>query len=410
MDAVTETKPSNVSAAARSTTYRFAPGWRIAVAILYGAILCAALAGIYGISVTFRHMPIGRTVISGLVLLALAAGTAWQLVIFLTWRLTLADDAIETFTWWTTRRLRRDEIDGYRFTRGGGIGTVLVIVPATAGSRKINLLLRYIQKDNAFAAWFSGLRDLNVVEMQSSVAGIAANATFGATPEARLRRLTRARRIAGVLDFAAIGVVLWCFIWPQPYPLLIASLAALPVLALILVVASRGLFRIGIGATDAHANLGTLCALPACAIVARMLFDLNMIDWTPLIAAAVVCTAIFMAALAIADRGLRRQRWMLLGVGLLTGAYALGAIGEANALLDRSPASIVRSQILEKHVTYGKRTTYHFQLAPWGPLTEASDVSVSRELYDRLEPGNPACLLLRSGALGMPWFIVLPCR
>jgi hypothetical protein len=43
-------------------------------------------------------------------------------------------------------------------------------------------------------------------------------------------------------------------------------------------------------------------------------------------------------------------------------------------------------------------------------MSEGGDVSVSQAVYDRLDAGNTACIVLRSGALGMPWFIVLACR
>jgi hypothetical protein len=107
---------------------------------------------------------------------------------------------------------------------------------------------------------------------------------------------------------------------------------------------------------------------------------------------------------------MRARPWALLGCSLLAGAYAFGVIGEANALLDRSPLSAFRSPVMDKHVTYGKTTTYHLRLAPWGPLSEPGDVSVSHTLYDNLQPGNLACVLLHQGAFGMPWFIVLGCR
>jgi hypothetical protein len=113
---------------------------------------------------------------------------------------------------------------------------------------------------------------------------------------------------------------------------------------------------------------------------------------------------------AVADRSLRTRRWMLLGLGLVTGAYAFGVIGEADALLDRSQVTVLRSQVLDKHITYGRAKTYHLKLAPWGPMSEGGDVSVAQAVYDRLEAGSTACIVLRSGALGMPWFIVLACR
>jgi hypothetical protein len=128
------------------------------------------------------------------------------------------------------------------------------------------------------------------------------------------------------------------------------------------------------------------------------------------IAAAAACAVIFVIVTAMADRSLRTQRWMLLGLGLVTAAYAFGAIGEADALLDRSQVTVLRSQVLDKHISYGRAKTYHLKLAPWGPMSEGGDVSVAQAVYDRLEAGSTACIVLRAGALGMPWFIVLPCQ
>ena len=83
-------------------------------------------------------------------------------------------------------------------------------------------------------------------------------------------------------------------------------------------------------------------------------------------------------------------------------AYSLGDVGEANALFDHSQLSVFRSQVMSKYVTSGKTTRYHLRLAPWGPHDEPSDVTVPYTLYDRLQPGNQACVRLHQGALGMP--------
>jgi hypothetical protein len=265
-----------------------------------------------------------------------------------------------------------------------------------------------MQTDAAFLAWFSAFRDLDATDMHHSVAVVAANADFGATPEQRLRRLALARKVAGALGFLAAAVAIWSFLWPQPYALLMASLAALPLLALILVVLSRGLFRI-FAWTKIDAGLGMVFSLPTLAVMFRVLFDLNMVSVLPLIGAAAIGAGVFVSIITVADRKIRSQPAMLVVCGLVAGLYFFGVIGEANALLDRSPLSVIRSQIVAKHVSRGKTTTYHFTLAPWGARSDPDDASVPRDLYDRLQPGNPVCVLLHNGELGMPWFVVRGC-
>jgi hypothetical protein len=409
MSAVADAGALDGSVETPAKTYRFTPQWRVVAGVLYALLLCGSLWAMFGIA-SSEDVPLGRKLAAELVVVAFAAGTVWQLVVFLTWRVTLAPDAIETSTWWRTRRLRREDIAGARLNSTRQGGQTLILVPKDNAGKVITLALRFIARDEPFATWFAGLTDLNVVDLRNSFAHIAANAAFGVSVEQRLRRLLLARRFATILDIATLAVVLWAFIGPQPYAWLIGSLVALPIVALLLVIGSLGLFRIGISASDAHANLGAVCALPACVITARLLLDLNMVDWVPLIIAALACAAVFVAALALADRNLRRHPWMLAGIALLTSAYAFGSLGEANALLDRSHPSVLRSQILDKRISYGRTTTYRFKLAPWGPLGAPKEVSVPQEIYARLEPGKEACLLLHDGMLGMPWFVVLACR
>ena len=74
----------------------------------------------------------------------------------------------------------------------------------------------------------------------------------------------------------------------------------------------------------------------------------------------------------------------------------------------KDPAKNVQIRVREFKSVDAK--TYHLKLAAWGPMSEGGDVSVSQAVYDRLEPGSTACIVMRSGALGMPWFIVLACR
>src|ERR1700730_4672011 len=57
---------------------------------------------------------------------------------------------------------------------------------------------------------------------------------------------------------------------------------------LILVVLSRGLFRIDARRTHAQANLGRVFALPCCALMVRLLLELDMVSWVPAIIAAVI--------------------------------------------------------------------------------------------------------------------------
>lgn len=227
--------------------------------------------------------------------------------------------------------------------------------------------------------------------------------------ESRARALAQAQRFATALTLAAIGIAAWALFRPQPYGLAMALLIALPCLAMTAAIARRGLFRIGLG-SGYEANLGMACAVSACALFARALFDLNLVRWLPLIAFAAAVAIVFLMAAAGREIHLRRRWWRLLAAALLTGAYAFGALGQANVLLDRSPQSVLRSRIIDKHPGHDRIASYHLTLAPWGPMTAPHDAAVPRDVYDSAEVNDPACIRLHDGALGMAWFTATACR
>jgi hypothetical protein len=274
--------------------------------------------------------------------------------------------------------------------------------------KTIRLPVSFLQTDADFFTWFSALQNLDAADADNSLAAAMNNAAFGATPQRRLKRLAFARKVAGALTILAAALAIWSFVWPQPYWLAITSLAALPVLALILVMLSGGLFRI-FAMTKIDAGLGYVFSISALAITMRVLFDLNIVSEWPLIGASVIGAGASVLVIALIDRKTVSQPILLVACGLVAGLYFFGLIGEANTLLDRTPEAIIRSQIMNKRVSQGKTTSYHFKLSPWGSQSEPNDASVPRDLYDRLQPGDPVCIVVHDGALGMPWFVVQAC-
>jgi len=228
--------------------------------------------------------------------------------------------------------------------------------------------------------------------------------------ETRDRELVRAQKLAAGLTVVAILMALLALFGPQPNDQLLALLVALPLLAIIFVVASRNLFRIGLGTGPAQANLAAACALAACALFARTLLDLNLITWLPLTAFAAAVATVFLVVTARREPNLRRRWWRLLLAGVIVGAYAFGVLGQFDLRLDRTPPAVLRSRVLDKHPSHPRMATYRVTLAPWGPFNAPTDATVPQMLYEQLEIGDSACVRLHDGALGMAWYTVMACR
>jgi hypothetical protein len=99
-----------------------------------------------------------------------------------------------------------------------------------------------------------------------------------------------------------------------------------------------------------------------------------------------------------------------LGLLVALGAgFGWGVSTMVDRYFDTSPGVVYPVVIQQSYQTHGRGSSYHLVLAPWGPLTGASDIRVPYATYDIARLGNPVCATLRPGALSMPWFVVKGC-
>jgi len=228
--------------------------------------------------------------------------------------------------------------------------------------------------------------------------------------EMRDRDLARAQKLAAGLTIIAVLTALVTLFGPEPGTPLLVLLAALPLLAIICAIGWRDLFRIGLGTGPAQANLAAACAVAACALFARTTLDLNLVSRTPLTAFGAAVGVVFLVTAVRREPQLRRRWWRLLAASVIIGAYAFGILGQINHWLDRTPQSVLRSRVLDKHSGHTRLTSSHVTLAPWGPFTAPTDATVPQPLYEQLDIDDPICVRLHDGALGMAWYTVTACR
>jgi hypothetical protein len=323
-------------------------------------------------------------------------------------RVNLYADAIEIIDLRPARRLRREEIAGYRFLPGSQLPRTLLLIPHRADQKKLKLPL-VMRTDHAFHAWFENFRNLDAEELEKSEADIAADPQLGATIAERLQRLSRARKVVGALNAVAILTIPWAWFWPEPYELVVTILVILPWLALAIVAASRGLYRLDEARNDARPSVDAAFILPAILLGWRAFADVNVVEWHLPVAAASIGGLVFAALAWLADRSVRR-RWTTLAVIPFGIAYAYGVIMLGDALLDREPPRVFRATVVDKYVSSGKSKTLELRLAPWGPVLEEHTIVASRSLYDGVGPGGVVCAYLRPGALRIAWYVVAQCR
>jgi hypothetical protein len=343
------------------------------------------------------------TVICSLFVL-LGIGT---LAMILSYKVTLSFDDIRVRGIFGSRRMLRADIAGRHLLPTQYVSTLVLVPHDDAQKRlKIPLLLR---RDAVFNAWLADLPDLDAQEVAESQNRLAIDPDLGFRSEDRLSQVDRAKRISKPLNVAAFLALLWAMFLPHPYKLLISVLAALPLLTLLLLIRSRGIYQIEERRNDARPSLALALIGPSLGLALRAILDFNLLEWKPILFITLLISVIMTAAIFGSDPGIRRRVVGLVLLFCFCAVYGYGLSVQANSLLDRSPAQIFRTAVVDKHVTEGRSTTYYLHLQPWGPETDVTEVSVSSQLYNSSNRGDTVCIDLHPGALRVPWYLVHRC-
>jgi hypothetical protein len=321
---------------------------------------------------------------------------------------TLLPDAIIIQGIFSSRTLLRSQIAGRRVLPTQYVST-LALIPHSSHQKKLKIPLMF-RSDPAFDAWFAAIPDLDAKELAQSQADLDADPDLGFHSEDRKQRVAQAKDTAKYLNVISWIALVWGFFFPRPYPLAIAVLAVLPIVAVVLLLRSRGIYQIEGRRNDRRPSLAVPFIFPGMVLVLRTTVDLHLLHWASLLTASAICTLVLTVILVSSDPGLRKRPWTALIILFLGVFYFYGAIAEVNSLLDRASPQTYEVAVTGKHIVSGKSTSYHLELEPWGPLTKPDNVTVPSPLYYYTAPGNTVCVDLYPGTLHIPWYLVRTCR
>jgi hypothetical protein len=325
------------------------------------------------------------------------------------YRLTLQVDEIELTGLSNSETMRRDDLLGYRTQQTPNGPSVLVLVPRSE-DRKPLKIPGILELDETFCNWLKPFPDLDERDAKSEKSRLADDPALGATPEERAETLKRVKSLCRALTYLGIGVSLWAWFYPQPYRLVIALLLVLPWSALYIASRYHGFVVINEKRRNQAGGVGMVFLFPGLVLALRAVEDMNALNWQRPLLFAVAISGLMVFAAGLADTVLRKQRVALVLMFSLSLAYGYGAAMETNAMLDRWPATVFATKVRRKYVSSGKHTNYHLEVAPWGPHDREDNLTVSRAFYDAQQVGEPVCIALRSGALGIEWYAVGYCQ
>ena len=385
--------------------YRMAKGWRMLLYVVVPPMLLFCLVLPF-VLFKGKNYSVVAVVAFGGMCLGLAGGLLHALLDAVRGVFIIGPRELTQVGAFKTKTLGLHEILGYRLD-----DKQVSISPKDAGLPAIKISVS-IERYPEIIQWLSvRYPNLDHAEAEQATADLLADEALGTTPEARAAALSRARQVATGLNIAGGLTGAWLIFHPEPYPWAVAAGLLLPALTMAALWLLPNTLRI-----DEEKNSGYPSALvgflaPSMGLLVRALFDYEVVSHALLWPVAGKAAAGVALLLGIGSRKfLVRQGALtrtIFAVGLLAALYGYGAASVINTVYDEATAEAFTPQVMSKHISTGKTTTYYLTLQAWGPVAAGEDVSVSRAYYEQVQPGQSVKVALGAGRLGVPWFIVV---
>ena len=386
-------------------TYVAAGGWRFFLLIAGAAFFVGGLACIW----YFRaeSAPGAALLLQG-ICLALAILGAACVAYAVRYRVVLYPHSLEVHELFKVRSLRRDSIAAYRTIQVPNAPPTIAFIPKDASTRPLPVS-QIIRIDETFRSWLDGIPDQDALDQQRFEEEVEANRLLGNTPQERFLQLKRLHQQTRYLSIASSAVAFWGLLYPQPYEVVIGALIVLPVVALIVAAASKGLIQVNQHVRDKRPSIASALIAPGAVLALRALLDFHILDWPLALGIALVGGALIALGITRWDVATRKWSAVLLMGFVFCFPYAYGTVVELNFLLGRTAPQRFEATVTAKQQSSGKNSSWDLTIGPWGPADDAEDVSVNKNLYNAVAVGDTVCVFLFQGALGLNWISVRSC-
>jgi hypothetical protein len=375
-------------------TYSVSRGRKLLTVLLALPLGSACLVGVwyYG-----TRLAGGTAAVVSSLLAASAAAAVWFIASILKRQLVLTADALQIRGVFTHNVVQRSTIRQFRILSRSGILELEIAEPVADRTHKVKVHLGY-QFDEAFADWFEGLHNPDVVEMVESIREVEGDSVS----HERIASLNRARQFARYFQLAALAVVVWALLYPRPYSLVLLLLVIEPWLTLYLCWRYPLWFSVGDhGDGNVRADL-TLCLfVPGAALALRAVLDVQLVELSSLLLPALLGLLVLLACILWIEPEYRKSWIKVVPLVLLLTAYPAGSIALLNTALDWQQPAVQRLEVLAKSKPgNSNRVT----VPAWGPYQTDNSVEVPSDLYTAVPVGGAVCLYRYPGALGLDWY------
>lgn len=325
-------------------------------------------------------------------------------------RITIDGDMLVMQHAFSTRSVALADIDGYRV--GEKSEFFLVI---KNGERSFSLPTSIARRKELLDWIKEKYEDVDARAKAAETKILLEDSRYGGSREEREQNLQKAARIGKIGSGAGFVLLIWAFVYPRPYDLLMTLLFVAPLVAAYLTWSFKGLMRLYSKKSSPYPTLFLLIFFPTIGVGANAFMQYNLYEFssTACLMLAGMTALLSVVALSVLREPVSaeaKKTWAVAFVVFIVAVYSYGLLIYSNCHYDRSPAVAWHVAVTDKHESHGKTTTYYLQLSPWGKYTDGKQVTVSRVFYLAVNTQDSVGVLMNKGKWGIPWYRVVRYR
>ncbi len=324
-------------------------------------------------------------------------------------KIIVSTNALTVISLFSNRELKFHEIDGYKEGEN-----YIFVIPNTKEKKRLKIS-KYIGEYSDFKNWLnSNFSDLNQIDKENEKVDILRNLEYGINEEERSLKLNQAKKVAKALNWAGGFIFFWILLKPEPYKYAISASILFPILAVFVVIYYKGLIRIDEKKGSIYPTVFFAISMTTCGLFFRVFFDYDIFDYSNIWTSSIAVGIIMIALVIFGTKEFKFQKindyFSVLYIAIIFFMFSYSSVLALNCTYDDSIPQAFQSKILDKRISKHKYiSTYYLEVAAWGTQTENEDVSVSKELYEKLEIDDNVNIYLKRGLFKIPWFTLTEC-
>lgn len=322
-------------------------------------------------------------------------------------KVILTDAYIESINAIHTRKLRIEEIHGYKQGKN-----YIHVLPKKRLFKKKLKFSNYISNAWEIEDWLLfNSTNLDLVEEEKEVKDFYRNSDYGLNDEEKEKKLTKARKTTKIVNLISIVLTIAIFFFNEYYYITRLVLLSLPLIIILIVMLFKGIIKYGDleeGEETMYPSIFWGFAAPIFAIFLKTLFTINILNlenlWSYLILLSVFVFSLCVFGSKEYIIKNTKSYGKLIFVFVLSLMYSYAAILYFNASLDTEASEIFSTIIKEKRISKGKTTSYYFKVSNKNKIEHGEEFTVSKLVYEDKNIGDSITFELKKGKFNIPYY------